>query len=161
MKEIKLTQGQVALVDDEDYEELSRFKWHAFWNKYTKSFYAKRSEGKRPFQKAVYMHREVMRTPKNLDCDHIHHNTLDNRKENLRNVTSSQNSMNRRGAQANNVLGERCISHAGGGFRVQVYAGCKRVYGKTFRSLETAILARDAAIAEFHGEFAVLIPPDG
>jgi len=42
MKKILLTQGQYALVDDADYEELSNFNWYAKWDAHTKSFYAGR-----------------------------------------------------------------------------------------------------------------------
>lgn len=42
MKEIPLTQGQVAIVSDEDYEDLSQFKWFAYYSTFTRSFYAKR-----------------------------------------------------------------------------------------------------------------------
>lgn len=99
MKYIPLTQGKFAIVDDEAFESLSKHKWHAFWNKCTKSFYAaragKRKNGK---QKAVWMHREILglTSDDKRQSDHIDHNTLDNRKVNLRIVTRSQNQWNKK-----------------------------------------------------------------
>lgn len=39
MLKIKLTQCQFALIDDDDLDKVSQYKWYAWWNKYTKSFY--------------------------------------------------------------------------------------------------------------------------
>lgn len=99
MKRIGLTQGQYAIVDDEDYKWLIHWKWCAFWNKYTKSFYAvrtgKRKNGKRP---TIYMSREILKLKygDKRQCDHINHNTLDNQKLNLRIVTQQQNQWNKK-----------------------------------------------------------------
>ncbi len=90
MKKIPLTQGKCALVDDEDYEELSKHKWCA--TKTACGFVAVREKaGKR-----ILMHRQIMSAPKSLDVDHKNHNTLDNRKENLRICSPSQNLANQR-----------------------------------------------------------------
>lgn len=90
MKEIKLTKGQVAIVDDEDFEELNKYKWHA--TKHRNAFYARRANyGKRPHQ--VYMHRQILEGVKIVD--HINLNSLDNRRSNLRSVNPSQSCLNR------------------------------------------------------------------
>jgi hypothetical protein len=150
-KQISLTQGQIALVDDWHYEELNHSNWRARWNKKTKSYYAVRSEGRREIQ----MHRVVARTPKGMLCDHRNHNTLDNQEHNLRNATNSQNNMNAR-LRSNNKLGERNISEHYGGFMVRVYRDKRVMFRKTFCTLDEAITARDAAIKEIHGEYAYL-----
>ncbi len=151
MKEIQLTQGQVALVDDWNYEELNKYKWQAKWNEHTKSYYAARGIGNP--QKTKRMHCEIMKTPKGMFCDHINHNTLDNREENLRNATRSQNGMNRR-VNRNNKLGEKCISPHRYGFVVIIYKDGKCVFNKKFNTLDQAIHARNNAINQHHGEFA-------
>ena len=88
-KIITLTQGHEAIVDAEDYGELNKNKW--FYN----CGYARRNvrmaNGK---QTAIRMHREINQTPDGLVTDHINHNMLDNRKENLRTTTHQQNCMN-------------------------------------------------------------------
>jgi hypothetical protein len=93
MKEISLTQGQVALVDDEDYDYLMQWKWHFY--KGTHSHYAvcslPRKNGKRT---GFRMHRLIMNTPPDLVVDHIDHNGLNNQKSNLRNCTKCQNQAN-------------------------------------------------------------------
>ena len=153
MKTIQLTQGQVALVDDWWYEELSRWKWKADWSPNTQSFYAVRTEGKRPFRRKIWMHRQIMNTPKRMECDHINHSTLDCQEHNLRNVTRSQNMMNRR-VQSNNKLGEKCISLHRTRYRVRVQKDGKYVFSKNFRILEEAIATRDEVVKQIHGEFA-------
>ena len=67
MKEIKLSQGKVALVDDDDYEWLIQFKWFA--HKDCKTFYAGRTD--RQTGKQLWMHREIMHTEKGMQVDHI------------------------------------------------------------------------------------------
>lgn len=153
MKEIQLTQGQVTIVDDEDFEWLSKNKWYAKFQNHTKTFYSVRNEYK-PFHRMLQMHREISRTPTGMVCDHINHNTLDNRKENLRNVTNSQNLMNRSGATIRNKLGERCISMDTNSFRVRIKADGKIVFCEWFSTIDAAIVARDKALKYYHGEFS-------
>jgi hypothetical protein len=86
MKYIKLTQGKLALVDDEDFEYLNQWRWRYLKIGYTNA----RINGK-----YVYMHRLLMKTPKGLYTDHINMNKLDNRKSNLRNVTNSLNNFHK------------------------------------------------------------------
>jgi len=94
MKEILLTQGKVALVDDEDFESLNAFKWHA--KKSHNAFYAMRNSprinGKRHH---IRMHREIINTPDGMETDHIDRNGLNNQRSNLRVVTNQQNQFNR------------------------------------------------------------------
>jgi len=95
MKKIKLTQGKYAIIDDEDYSELSKYKWYAWKHRYT--YYAvcnrKKIDGKYTM---ILMHRYILRAPKNKEVDHINHNGLDNRRTNIRIVTSAQNKWNTR-----------------------------------------------------------------
>ncbi len=99
MKRIKLTQGQFALVDTEDYEQLNQYKWCAAWSPKTQSFYVERSSkiknGKRYL---ILMAREVLGLKRDdiLQSDHINHDTLDNRRVNLRAVTNQQNQWNQK-----------------------------------------------------------------
>lgn len=104
-KEIQLTQGKVAIVDDDDFEYLSQWKWQAGRQKNIGSFYAVRTDKGGGKKNTILMHRVVMKTPSNLQCDHIHHNTLDNRKSELRNCTRSENQRNRRGPTIKSVTG--------------------------------------------------------
>lgn len=86
MKVIPLTQGKFAIVDDEDYEFVSRYKWHA--NKNGNVWYARRTDRGR----TIMMHWLIM-GGKNVD--HINGNGLDNRRENLRFATTTEQARNR------------------------------------------------------------------
>lgn len=98
MKEIMLTRGFVALVDDEDYERLAQYKWHAL--KVGKRFYAARSAGSSAGRVMAYMHREIMNANGEEEVDHRRHfeseGFINNQRENLRLVSRLQNTHNRR-----------------------------------------------------------------
>jgi hypothetical protein len=88
-----LNKGLWALVDDEDYEELSNYNWYA--NKNHKIIYAIRT-CKKEDPTTMLMHRQIMRAKKDQIMDHINGNGLDNRKINLRFCTNAQNQFNSR-----------------------------------------------------------------
>lgn len=92
-KEITLTQGRVAIVDDSDYEYLSKYKW------YTKNnngfFYAVRTDRSVKPRRTIFMHRLVMNEwNSKVFIDHKDHNTLNNCKYNLRPCTHAENMRN-------------------------------------------------------------------
>lgn len=101
MKEIELTQGMVALVDDEDFERLNAVKWCVHKGKRT--FYAVRHLSRAMGHGLIQMHNVVAGDPPpGLERDHRDGNGLNNQKENLRLCTTQQNQMNaspRRGAE--------------------------------------------------------------
>jgi hypothetical protein len=84
MKVITLSNGKETLVDDEDYEFLSRWRWK------DANGYAKRTAR----YGTLAIHREVMGAKPGQIVDHINQNKLDNQKHNLRFVTKAQNAMN-------------------------------------------------------------------
>ena len=91
MKQILLTQDRFALVSDEDFSLINKHKWSLTGDKK----YATRGFGRKNKVNHILMHRLIINCPKGLEVDHINHNGLDNRRENLRIVTRSQNFMNR------------------------------------------------------------------
>jgi hypothetical protein len=157
MKEIELTQGQVAIVDDWWFDYLSQWKWCARLSKSTQSYYAMRTEGKGLNRKTVLMHRVVAKTPDRMLCDHIHHKTLDNREEELRNVDNSQNSMNSK-VQTRNKIGVKGIytQEDCNGYRVIFQINGKRLLNKVYPTLDEAKMVRKAYEKIYFGEFALV-----
>lgn len=145
MKEIQLTQGQVALVDDEDFEWLNQWKWQAAWQKNIQSYYAVRTTRLLGFRKTIMMHREIMKTPDGLQCDHISHNTLDNRKCQLRNCTRGENQRNRKGATAKSKSGILGVYLIRGRYEAGIKRNNKYIRLGSFKNIEDAIEARKKA----------------
>jgi predicted Zn-ribbon and HTH transcriptional regulator len=87
-----------TIVDEQDYPRLSAFKWKAKWNGARNNCYAVRNVKIGDSWKTIRMHREVLRLREfdGTDVDHINHNALDNRRENLRTATRSENMLNAR-----------------------------------------------------------------
>jgi hypothetical protein len=96
VKTIPLTRGKVAIVDDEDFEYLSQWKWHCTNAGYAarRGFWGGWVDGKKMNGPMILMHRLVNNTPDGFDTDHINRDTLDNRKANLRTATRSENNRN-------------------------------------------------------------------
>ena len=155
MKEIKLTQGKVALVDDEDFEYLNQWKWQANKKK-SKKFYAWRGKKIDGRYRMIYLHRFLLKlTDKKIFVDHVNMDTLDNRKENLRICTHSQNQMNTN-KNSRNSLGYKGITYDK---RVNRYYASITLDKKTFYlggyidPIDAAKAYNKAAI-KFFGEFA-------
>lgn len=150
-KQIPLTQNQFAIVDDHWFEYLNQWKWGARWSENTQSYYAERREGKNSIQMA----RVIAKTPDWMICDHKNHDTLDNQENNLRNVTYSQNNMNK-GVQKNNTLGLAGVQKRSdsGRYRARLRIGGESLLNKTFNTLEEAAQARKEAEEKYFGEFA-------
>jgi len=148
MKEIPLTQGKVALVDDADYERLSKFKW-CYNDGYA---VCKPRRGQK-----IYMHREIMQTPKGMEVDHANSCGLDNRRENMRNCTRSQNQANR-GCQSNNKYGYKGVSFSNREkkFRAMIQIGGRKIHVGYFYTAKEAAMAYNDAAKNVHGEFAKL-----
>lgn len=90
MRIILLNKNLSALVDDEDFEWLSEYRWYAVeYSRVKNRFYAKMSS-----RRKTLMHRLLLNAPRELEVDHMNGNTLDNRKSNLRLATRSENARN-------------------------------------------------------------------
>ena len=149
MKKIPLTQGKFALVDDEDYTELSKYKWYA--TKGRNTFYAKNARMGR------IMHRHILNPPRYKDTDHIDGNGLNNQKINLRLATRSENGGNRR-LGSNNTSGFKGVHWAKDyrKWKVRIKINRKDIYLGRFSSREEAVLKYNDAAKKYFGIFARL-----
>lgn len=157
MKEIPLTRGQVARVDNKDFSELSKHKWYAVWCETTQSFYASRySPGRVGGAGNVQMHRVIMRARRGQEVDHINRNTLDNQRSNLRFCTRTQNNANKR-VKRNKIDAPlyKGVFRNGSGWQAVCGPRPGRYLG-TFRTQHAAALAYNYAARVHYGEFARL-----
>jgi len=145
MKKIPLTQGKFALVDDDDYEKVSRLSWYV----------DKRGYAVNKKIKITYMHRLIMNTPKEMETDHINGNKLDNRKINLRICTKSENMRNRK-KQSNNTSGYKGVfwHHKANRWRAQIVINKKAKHLGLFDTPEEAGKAYREAELKYFGEYS-------
>jgi len=148
------------MVDDEDFEKLNQHKWH-----YGSRHYALRTvhegyskDGKR-ITGSVWMHREVLNTPEGLFTDHINGDTLDNRKENLRVVTSKQNNHNSK-LPSHNTSGYKGVSedkrNLKNKWQAYITIDNKKKHLGYFSSKEDAARKYNEVAKEIFGEYARL-----
>lgn len=153
MKEIQLTQGKVALVDDEDYDYLMQWKWCA--HKVYNTYYASRkyTKSKNPLEGSC-MHWRIMNGKM---IDHIDGNGLNNQKSNLRFCTNSQNQMNMR-SNINSTSKYKgvCWKTRDKIWVAQIKLNQKVKHIGSFKNEEDAARAYDAKAKELFGEFARL-----
>lgn len=170
MKEIKLTQGYVAIVDDEDYELINQFNW--FPSKSGNIVYAGRRATKNKKRYNIQMHRLIMGLESGckLIVDHINHNGLDNRKENLRVCTQQLNTRNSRkrkdchskhkgvGRKRDSYLSKTTnkITYYPYKWSATIHVNGSNIYLGDFKLEEDAARAYNEAAIKHFGEFALL-----
>ena len=164
MKQIELTRGQVALVDDADYVWLNQWKWLAHRSGHGGDFYADRQSprinGK---QHVISMARQILGLEfgDKREADHRNHRTLDNQRDNLRICTHAENLYNQQTQQNTSSQFKGVSWHK----RDKKWQASIRVDGKLiglgyFKLELNAALAYDAAALKYFGEFACLnFPP--
>ncbi len=167
MKRIKLSgklgEGSYALVDDEDYERVNKYRWHLLNDRPSRTVHFVMDGRER--EMAVFMHNEVLGRllkpgethNRKMHVDHINGNPLDNRRNNLRLCTASQNSMNRRISNTNTTGYKGVCKRRGGKY----YLGIVRIGGKSYcgKSRKTAVEAAEdynELAKKLCGEFALL-----
>jgi hypothetical protein len=155
MKEIPLTQGKFALIDDEDYDFLNQFKWMA--QKSNNNYYATRAiRIAKNKQKIVKMHRIIMNTPDNLEVDHKDHNGLNNQKSNLRNCLKVQNIYNcqKWGSSGYKGVFIKSFKLIAPKYRAIIQKDGRHIHLGYFNNPVDAALAYDKKAKELFGEFA-------
>jgi len=162
MNKIELTQGKSAIVDADDFDRVNEFKWQ--YNK-AGTGYARRiqhigmKDGKQ-IRKTISMHRFIMGVEDSkVHVDHINHDTLDNRKSNLRlctHVENMRNQKNRKGGSSKYKGVYKFSRNLGWSFRSRIVFNQKDVYLGTFANERDAAIAYNKAALHYFGEFALL-----
>lgn len=159
MKEIELGKqgskhkGQfVALVDDEDFEYLNNFNWHAW--KSGNVWYAIRKE-KYPYR-FILMHRVILNTPIGTQVDHADRNGLNNQKNNIRNCNSTENQHNKVGWSKSGFKGVYLVKYKTNPIR---YRACIQINNKFihlgyYNTAEEAAKEYDRVALLHFGSFA-------
>jgi hypothetical protein len=157
VRTVQLTKGYTALVDEEDYEVVSRWKWRVCvqkWGNYAmRSEYSIGEDGVRR-EKGIYLHRQIMSDCHSEHIDHRDRDALNNTRENLRPATFSQNMSNRKlKVSASGFKGVQQTSKRSWYATIRVDNEDK--YLGSFRSPWEAACAYDRAAIAYFGEFAI------
>jgi hypothetical protein len=161
VKQIPLTKGMFALVDDEDFDTLSTRRWCVSGK--PGDSYAVRGitlpSGK---SRIIRMHREILSAVVGQEVDHVNGDRLDNRRCNLRFCTRGENCYNAR-LRSNNRSGYRGVRYCPQLNKTNPWSA--QIKGdKRLRHIGYFPTAKDAAMAynekakELHGEFARINP---
>jgi hypothetical protein len=154
-KQIELTRGFVTVVDDEDFKQLSFFKWYAL--KGAKGVYAARRNVPGELPTIILMHRLLLNAPDGVEVDHIDNDSLNNTRANLRFATKSQNGAStRRFDDTGQVKRTRGIGFYRGKWTASIKVNGKSIYLGRYETEEAAKNAYDAAALKHFGEFARL-----
>ena len=133
-----------VIIDSDDVEKCKIHKWYINPKGYVKSRVSK--------EKEIFIHRLINDTPDGFETDHINRNKLDNRKENLRTVTTQENAWNK-GTSSATKSGKRGVR------KRKEYEGWTAMISKanvqyglgTYPTFEEAVIAREKAEIELYG----------
>jgi hypothetical protein len=158
VKKIRMNSGTIILVDDNDYEMLSKFTWHEKRGKRTS--YAvtggRRFGGGRRLP-SIPMHRMLLLPDSEYEVDHINGNGLDNRRCNLRLVTKAQQQWNQHVVRNRSGFHGVVWHSTNKAWAARTTIKKKQVwFGAHYRSPEEAAAAYDANIRSIRGEYARL-----
>lgn len=161
MKEIQLTQGYVAIVDDDDFEYLIQYKWRVKIDKKRLNGiqYAIRSKRFGKITKHFLMHRDILNAPSDKLVDHINGNGLDNRKSNLRLCNNSENLRNKgkdAGTYKSKYKGVTKVSNTKNRWRAYITLDRKYKELGTYATEKEAAIAYNNAALIIYKEFAKL-----
>ena len=151
MKLIPLTQGKATLVSSTDFKRFGSLRWCAELKKDSGDFYAKRGVN----GSTEYLHRAIMDAPNDMKVDHRNHNTLDNRRHNLRVCSNSENIRNRRGPNSNSTTGVRGVTFdkSRGKWAARIVVGGKKLHLGRFDKKSSAATAYAEANLKHYGSF--------
>lgn len=152
MREIPLTKGKVALVDDSDFLKISEHKWQAMQKR--DIWYAFRSHQRGGMRVTILMHRVILDGV--LRVDHRNGDGLDNQRSNLRSATRSQNQANSKKSTRNTTSRFKGVFKPTGYpiWRAKIKLRGKVRYLGSFREEIDAATAYDRAARQMFGEFA-------
>ena len=152
MKRIPLTQGQFAIVDDEDFEWLNQWKWYA--SKDGRTFYAIRKQAVGERKLTVAMHRQILKAKKGQEVDHRNGDGLFNVRHNLR-LCTKQNRYNRK-LNTSSFSGFKGVvwNRSANKWQSQIGYNGKVFYLGIFFCLVKAAKTYDKAARKYFGEFA-------
>lgn len=150
MKEIPLTQGKFAIVDDSDYEILIRYRWH-FNKGYAVRIVRTPNSKKRTY---IGMHNVILGTPEGMEGEHRDGNGLNNLRSNLRICTHAENMRNHALLKRNKYgltgIYWRAKKRR---FTATIYFNCSTIHLGTFKTIEEAKRARIEGENKYFGEF--------
>lgn len=157
MKEVKLTRGFVALVDDDDFGRVSAIKWRYCPVRGKHEYAMGTTSGSHKTRKHMFMHRLLLNAPKGMDVDHIDGNGLNNQRSNIRLATRAQNQMNKKKKPAcssiyKGVYFRKCRRKWISYIRINK----QKTFVGYFDTEVEAALAWNEAAKKNHGKFAVL-----
>lgn len=155
MAKIRISNGKFTVCDEEDYANLSQYVWH----EHSGGYAMRNGKNEKNRKRSYYMHRDILGLSKGEECDHINGDKLDNRRDNLRKATRSEQVINSHPSRFNSSCQWRGVRFLKGGRYVNRWAARlvkngKMFYGGYYANPRMAALAyNELALKHFGPKF--------